>query len=105
MKLRNENPLDVVRSMLTKGTPTTPEAPPSSMRQSLFEAMDGRRADTTSEPCKVCGSTEATRIRPSRQKRTSITRCPECGKHTGPGANTVRGSTNYGGSPGSFYDE
>jgi hypothetical protein len=101
----SENPLDVIRSMLTHGTPNVSETPTSDTRQALFEQLDGKSASVTTEPCKVCGSSAATRIRPSRQPRTSITRCPGCGHNRKPGANTVRGSTNYGGSPGSFYDE
>jgi len=113
----SENPLDVVRSMLTKGSPTAALSKPElldvrniatlteSTADVLFEQMDGKKASTETEPCKVCGAVSTSKVRIPRQKKDPINRCGECGKHTGPGANTVRGSTNYTGSPGSFYDE
>lgn len=90
----NENTMDVVRRLLIR-----------SHQQSMTEAKDGKNASTVTEPCKVCGSKATQHIKIPRHKRDPVTRCPECGKNTGPGANTVRGSTNYTGSPSSFYDE
>ncbi len=113
----NENPLNVIRSMLTQGTPISPQSPaellgvrnPSVTQESagsvLLEALDGKSANIEASDCSVCGTNSAKRVKIPRHKKEAITRCPSCGIHTGPGKNTVRGSTNYTGSPGSFYDE
>lgn len=100
----NENPLDVVRSLIArKSLPTSTSS--SDVAGVLFEQLDGRRATAKVEPCEYCGATGTTRVVIPRHGKDPITRCPECGKNIRPGQHTVRGSSNYSGQAGAFYDE
>jgi hypothetical protein len=113
----SENPMNVVRDMLTKGTPVAPQkpvellavrtlpVPQESAGASLLEALDGKSANVEASECAVCGTKAAKKMKIPRHPKDPITRCPECGANKGPGKNTVRGATNYTGSAGSFYDE
>jgi hypothetical protein len=121
MKMRrythNENPMDVIRAMISRGDPVAPQEAAElldvrmlpviqeSVASVLLESIGGKKASAVTSECSVCGTKAASKVEIPRHAKDPITRCPECGKHNGPGANTVRGSTNYTGSPGSFYDE
>jgi len=109
MKMRRtdhkENVLDVVRLMVVG---KTPQASKSVMNESvasaLFEAMDGKSAHVQTKDCPSCGGSATMRVVIPRHGVEQISRCSSCGQNNQPGANTVRGSSNYTGGATYNYD-
>lgn len=107
----SEEPMNIIRSMLAYGTTDAIKGPKKFLgatpvvSDSLFEALNGKKARVQTSACRECGTAVAQKIEIPRHPKEPISRCPECGHNAEPGKNTVRGSTNYTGSPGSSYDE